>query len=118
GTNGFHGSVYEFVRNSALDARNFFDKQVPPFRRNQFGASLGGPIQRNRAFFFANYEGIRQNLGQTTIASVPDANALQGFLPCSVAPGIPCNTATGLANVGIAPSIRSEEHTSELQSRF
>ncbi len=59
GTNAFHGSVYEFLRNSALDARNFFDgPQKPPFRRNQFGGSIGGPIFKSRTFFFADYEGI------------------------------------------------------------
>src|SRR5271167_2882488 len=61
GTNQFHGSLYEFLRNSALDARNFFDgPSVPPFKRNQFGASFGGPIRRQRTFFFFDYEGIRQ----------------------------------------------------------
>ena len=75
GTNGFHGSVYEFLRNSALDARNFFDKAtIPPFRKNQFGGSLGGPVKKEKMFFFVNYEGIRQTLGQTMIATVPDAN--------------------------------------------
>src|SRR6201999_151549 len=55
GTNSFHGSAYEFLLNSDLDARNFFDKAVvPPFRRNQFGGSLGGPIKKDKAFFFVN----------------------------------------------------------------
>src|SRR6202166_2862522 len=64
GTNQFHGSVYEFIRNSALDARNFFDPaKIPPFRRNQFGASAGGPIRKDRTFIFGDYEGIRQSLG-------------------------------------------------------
>src|SRR5256884_4114357 len=65
GSNAFHGTVYEFLRNSALDTRNFFDVTKPPFRRNQFGASAGAPIQKDRAFFFANYEGLRQSLGTT-----------------------------------------------------
>ncbi len=82
GTKEFHGSAYEFLRNNVLDARNFFDKgSVPPFRRNQFGGSLGGPLLRERAFFFVNYEGLRQRRGVTVIASVPDANARQGVLP-------------------------------------
>ena len=114
GTNQFHGSAFEFLRNSALDARNFFDTyrkpgsdhaDVPAFRRNQYGASIGGPLRKDKAFFFVNYEGIRQNLGQTSIANVPDANALKGFLPCATAPTSPCNSATGLANVGVAPPV-------------
>ena len=64
GTGAFHGSAYEFLRNSALDARNFFDgPQIPPFKRNQFGGSIGGPIIKERTFFFFDYEGIRQSKG-------------------------------------------------------
>src|SRR3989475_2751654 len=81
GTNQLHGSVYEFLRNSNLDTRNFFDVGgVPPFKRNQFGGAVGGPILKNRTFFFADYEGIRQSLGITTVATVPSANARQGIL--------------------------------------
>src|SRR5205807_870256 len=80
GTNQIHGSVYEFLRNSKLDTRNFFDVGgVPPFKRNQFGGAVGGPILKNRTFFFADYEGIRQSLGITTVATVPSANARQGI---------------------------------------
>jgi len=61
GTNQFHGSAFEFLRNSFFDARNFFDHgPVPPFRRNQFGGSAGGPIQRDKTFIFGSYEGFRQ----------------------------------------------------------
>jgi len=88
GTNAFHGSAYEFLRNSALDARNFFDRQVrptdpriPPFRRNQFGVSAGGPIQKNKTFVFGNYEGFRQQWYLTKVAIVPDAQARKGLLP-------------------------------------
>jgi len=81
GTNQLHGSVYEFLRNSKLDAKNYFDVGgVPPFKRNQFGGAVGGPILKNRTFFFADYEGIRQSLGITTVATVPSANARQGIL--------------------------------------
>jgi hypothetical protein len=80
GTNAFHGNVYEFLRNSALDARNFFDAQIPPFKRNQFGGSVGGPIQKDRTFFFADYEGLRQSLGVTHVDTVPSAAARQGQL--------------------------------------
>lgn len=80
GTKAVHGSVYEFLRNSALDARNFFDSSIPPFRRNQFGGSLGGPIRKGRTFFFADYEGLRQSLGITRIDTVPSAAAREGRL--------------------------------------
>ena len=73
GTNSFHGSAYEFIRNSAMDARGFFDPAVIPFRRNQPGGSLGGPVKKDKAFFFVNYEGVWQLLAQTKIATVPDA---------------------------------------------
>jgi len=82
GANALHGSVFEFLRNSALDARNFFDQAaVPPFRRNQFGASAGGPLKKNRVFLFGNYEGFRQALAVSNVSVVPDENARQGLLP-------------------------------------
>jgi len=72
GTNQWHGSVYEFVRNSALDAPNFFDVGGPPsFERNQFGAAMGAPLQKDKTFIFGNYEGFRQDLNQTSVAFVP-----------------------------------------------
>jgi Carboxypeptidase regulatory-like domain len=74
GGNQPHGSVFEFLRNSALDAKNFFDRpdeKIPPFRQNQFGGSLGGPIARDRSFFFVDYEGQREVLGQTFLVTVP-----------------------------------------------
>jgi hypothetical protein len=80
GTKAFHGDVYEFFRNSALDARNFFDGRIPPFKRNQFGASAGGPIQKDRMFIFGDYEGLRQSLGVTTVDTVPSAAARAGDL--------------------------------------
>src|SRR5579875_864311 len=92
GTNSFHGSAYEFLRNSALDARNFFDgSSVPAFRQNQFGGSLGGPIKKDKLFFFVNDEELRKSLGQTVVALVPDANAHKGIV-------------NGV-NVGVNPSI-------------
>ena len=83
GTNSFHGSAYEFLRNSALDARNYFENpQDPksPFRRNQFGGAIGGPLIKNRAFFFADYEGIRQAKGIINVDTVPSPEARNGFL--------------------------------------
>src|SRR6202011_36014 len=83
GTNLIHGSVYEFLRNSRLDAKNYFDdhtQPIPPFKRNQFGGAVGGPIFKNRTFFFADYEGIRQSKGITTVTFVPSQNARNGIL--------------------------------------
>src|SRR5438132_1325066 len=96
GTNGLHGSVYEFLRNSALDARNFFDgAKIPSFKRNQFGGAIGGPIIKDRTFFFADYEGIRQSKGISTLAFVPSQNARNGLLcsnPAGADPSNPCST--------------------------
>jgi Carboxypeptidase regulatory-like domain/TonB-dependent Receptor Plug Domain len=85
GTNELHGSAYEFLRNSALDARNFFDttSSPPPFRRNQFGADAGGPIVKSKLFVFGDYEGIRQLLSTTTVDIVPSAAARTGNLTTS-----------------------------------
>src|SRR6202521_4871123 len=80
GTNEFHGSVYEFIRNSALDASNFFDITKPPFKRNQFGATARGPILKDRTFIFGNYEGLRQSLGVTQSSTVPTQDARAGHL--------------------------------------
>src|SRR5262245_20311986 len=73
GTNELHGSVFEFVRNDVFDSRNPFDTSKQPFRLNQFGGSAGGPILKNRTFFFANYEGLRQRVSQTFRNDVPSA---------------------------------------------
>jgi hypothetical protein len=80
GSNEFHGSAFEFLRNDAMDARGFFDASKLPFRRNQFGASFGGPVVSNKLFFFANYEGLRQSLTTSVIDTVPSANARAGLL--------------------------------------
>ncbi|PYR83490.1 MAG: hypothetical protein DMG19_19000, partial [Acidobacteria bacterium] len=71
GTNAFHGSIWEFHRNSALDARNFFAPQKPGFRRHQFGGVLGGPIKKDQTFFFAAYEGQRRGQQEASLATVP-----------------------------------------------
>jgi Carboxypeptidase regulatory-like domain len=95
GTNALHGSAYEYLRNSALDSRSYFDLLLgaggvynpykPAFRRNQFGGSLGGPITKNKLFFFVNYEGFRQALGQTAAnIGLPEPYVAMGELPCSV----------------------------------
>lgn len=80
GTNQFHGTAYEYLRNNDFDARNYFDvtKSAPPFHQNQFGASVGGPIRRNKVFFFGNYEGFRQLVPGDDYNLVPNANQLAG----------------------------------------
>ncbi|HVP47685.1 MAG TPA: carboxypeptidase-like regulatory domain-containing protein [Bryobacteraceae bacterium] len=97
GTNQLHGSVYEFLRNSDLDARNFFDQgPIPQFQRNEFGAALGGPIVKDKVFLFGNYEGFRQHLGLSDVTLVPDAQARLGYLP---------DASGKLTHVGIAPGV-------------
>jgi len=96
GTNDWHGTAFEFLRNSDLDARNFFDHDIPHFARNQFGGSLGGPIQKDKTFLFGNYEGLQQHLGLTDVTLVPDNNARRGLLPG------PNGTTV---NVGVAPAV-------------
>jgi len=82
GTNQFHGAVYEFVRNSALDARNFFDQaEIPGFQRNVFGGSFGGPIRPDKTFPLGNYEGYRQNLGLSNVTLVPDKASRAAAVP-------------------------------------
>lgn len=108
GTNELHGNVYEFLRNSDFDARNYFDQgAIPLFQRNEFGGSLGGPIRKNKTFLFGNYEGFRQNLSLSDVTFVPDAGARQGYLPCSGLATVPsgCSAGTPATNVGVAPAI-------------
>ena len=81
GSNDFHGSLYEYLRNRDLDARNFFDgSQKPQYIRNQFGAGVGGPISRDRTFFFADYDGLRGRQGFSRLATVPTAAQRSGDL--------------------------------------
>jgi hypothetical protein len=108
GTNQLHGNIYEFLRNSTFDARNYFDQSsIPQFQRNEFGGSLGGPARKDKTFLFGNYEGFRQNLGLSDVTFVPDANARKGLLPCSGLATVPanCTVTTPLTNVGVAPSV-------------
>lgn len=95
GTNDLHGSLFEYLRNSALDARNFFDyktvatkRRLPAFTRNQFGGSFGGPIRKDKTFFFGSYEGLRQRLGVTTVDTVIPA-------ACHTATNNPCTIPAG-----------------------
>jgi hypothetical protein len=84
GTNQFHGSLFEFVRNSAFDARNFFATTVPPFRRNEFGGTFGGPIKRDKTFFFLDYAGLRQRLGEPDIVPVPTVAERNGTVTTTI----------------------------------
>jgi hypothetical protein len=81
GANDLHGSAFEFYRDDSLDARNYFDDVKPPFWRHQFGLALGGPVARDRTFFFVSYEGLRESKGVTQVAAVPDLAARSGQLP-------------------------------------
>lgn len=101
GSNELHGSLYHFHRNDNFDARNFFDPaKRPEFKRNQFGASLGGPIRKDKDFFFLNYEGLRDRLGRSIVSAVPDANARRGILPDPARLG---QTITVPVNAAITP---------------
>jgi hypothetical protein len=100
GSNSLHGSGYEYLRNEKIQARNFFAPTVPPLKRNQFGATLGGPIQRDKIFFFADYEGSRTRQGTTMNSTIPTLKQLDGdytggrpiFDPLSTRPN-PANPA-------------------------
>jgi len=106
GSNDFHGNAFEFHRNAAFDARNFFapaSEPKPKYIRNQFGGSLGGPISRNRTFFFADYEGTRSREGITRITNVPTALERAGNFSQSLF-GVPTNPFTGMPfDNGIIP---------------
>jgi len=80
GSNQLHGGVFEFLRNSDLDARNFYDAQKPAFHRNQFGGSLGGPIRKNKTFFFGDYEELREIKGLAHLSFTLSPNARNGIL--------------------------------------
>ncbi|HEV1994911.1 MAG TPA: carboxypeptidase-like regulatory domain-containing protein [Candidatus Acidoferrum sp.] len=118
GTNQLHGNVYDFLRNSALDARNFFDQgAIPEFQRNVFGASLGGPLRRDKSFLFGNYEGYRQNLGLSDLTLVPDA-ASRASAVASVAPLLalwPLANGPELLTSTGAPSGIAEAFTNPVQ---
>jgi hypothetical protein len=118
GTNDFHGSAYGYFRNSAFDARNFTDFDVngnpylPPFRMGQYGGTFGGPIKKNKMFFFLNYEGLRQYGGLTLVAAVPDFAVQQATLAgpqgasmCPILQAFPWrkSSVSALAQYGCAP---------------
>jgi hypothetical protein len=133
GTNELHGSLYEFARNSALDARNFFDlPQIPRFQRNVFGAAWGGPIQKDKTFLFGNYEGYRQTLGLSDVTLVPDNSSrakavasiqpLLALWPVSNGPELLTSTgaASGIATAYTSPvqNVREDFGTTRLDHVF
>jgi hypothetical protein len=132
GTNQLHGSAYEFLRNSYFDARNYFDgPRIPEFQRNNFGGSLGGPLRKNKLFLFANYEGYRQNLGESLVTLVPDATSrtkavasvqpLLNLWPIANGPEITQNSVnTGIAEwIGTAPQhIREDFGTTRFDANL
>ena len=109
GSNHFHGSLYELHRNAAINAKNYFDlgsAPIPPFVRNQFGAGIGGPLVRDRSFFFANYEGFREVQALTAIATVPNALAHRGLLPRTAKPGCSTSAPNGCLAVRMDPRVQ------------
>jgi hypothetical protein len=113
GTNTLHGSGFEFIRNSAVDAKNYFDLSnapIPAFRRNQFGGTIGGPIKKDKTFFLAAYEGLRQAQASTLLSPVPNAAAHGGCLPKTVTDPNPtatdpqCASFSGVLKfIGVTP---------------
>jgi hypothetical protein len=101
GTDQFHGDAFWFLRDKNLDAKNYFDTTLPPFHRNQFGGSLGGPIKKNKTFFFVAYEGIRQDKSFSFHDLVPSPAARAGNL-CSTPDGS-CTPTTITVNTSVGP---------------
>ena len=102
GTNDFHGGAYEFFRNNVLDARDVVDpvSGPPPFRRNQFGGSIGGPIKKDKLFFFANWEALHQLLATTTDLFLPEPYVAAGMMTCDSPTAFP----TGVVPDSCVPS--------------
>jgi hypothetical protein len=109
GSNQFTGSAFEFFRDDRLDGKNYFEDEKPDFRRNQFGGSFGGPVMKNKTFFFGSYEGLREHKGITQLATVLDDNARRGILPGAAPVSIPAAILPYLSVYPVAngPLIRS-----------
>jgi len=125
GGNQFHGTAYEYLRNRDLDARNFFDAQTKPeYIRNQFGAGVGGPVRRDRAFFFANFDALRQRQALTSLATVPTAEqrasvppALVSAVGAQILNLFPLPNRPGTAGNYLAQPV-SRETTSQFNGKF
>src|SRR4030095_16444837 len=91
GANAVSGNAFEFLRHEALNARNYFQSSgpTPEYRRNQFGGTVGGPIRRDRTFFFADYQGQRQSIARTVVSTVPTALQRQGVFTAGIAGRVP-----------------------------
>lgn len=130
GTNAFHGAAFEFHRNDALDAKTYFDPEdapKPPFTRNQFGGYVGGPIKKNRTFFFGSYEGLRQDLTQTNISRVPSratrargdiSPAIRPYLELYPLPNGEETGATGLYTETLEERIRETYFVTKVDHSF
>ena len=110
GTNDLHGGAYEFLRNSAFDALDAPDKAAsltspPPFKRNQFGVALGGPIKKDKLFFFGNYEGLREGLESTTPIFLPEPYVAAGMLPCASITPTPATCTPSTAANSTQPGV-------------
>src|ERR1700677_4369986 len=97
GSNSFHGAAWEFLRNDSMDSSDYFTQSVQPLKQNQFGATFGGPILKDKTFFFGYYEGFRNRQGETVPATVPSSAERQGNFgeQCTDIPGATFNTTTG-----------------------
>src|SRR5215471_1295849 len=129
GTNAFHGSTFYAVRNDTLDARSPFDgPTIPPFTLHQFGANFGGPIVKDKAFFFANYEGVRQDLGVTFVNFVPNAAfrskvlatspALRPILDAYPSGGVPLDSTTDRVTNVATNTVREDAGMFRFDYRF
>src|SRR5580658_7893863 len=100
GANSFHGAGWEFLRNDAMDSSDYFTQSVQPLKQNQFGATFGGPIRKDKTFFFGYYEGFRNRQGETVPATVPSAAERQGNCAeeCTDLPGATIDSTTGLCS--------------------
>ncbi len=131
GTNAFHGEVFDYLRNEALDARNYFNPKgttIAPFKRNNFGGALGGPIWRNHTFFFASYEGLRQHQGlilnsgvltlaQRAAVTDPVSQKLLAYIPLPNATSSTSSVPDSF--VGIAPGpVNTDQGTLDIQHTF
>jgi hypothetical protein len=108
GTNNFHGTLFGFLRNASLDSKNYFDsktKPIPPFERYQYGGAFGGPIQRDKTFFFVSYEGVEQHRSNTTTVVVPSAQARGGTFCTPVSPATNPPTFS-CANDGVSTAVQ------------
>jgi hypothetical protein len=113
GTNQLHGDVYWFLRDEDFDARNYFDTKIAPFHRNQFGGSLGGPIWKDKTFFFTDYEGLREDLGISNVDIVPSPDARNGIIhnadgtTCTIGIATPgCSLKNSAGTVGVDPAVK------------